>query len=108
MVICECGGELEIIRENEKVIKVICTKCGKVFNRRWYDKKLFEFRKKDVWVMPMLSDIWRVFRREGVKFTIKKAPFKGYWFHWWTPIWHFRKGPYITIGLWKFRLYRGY
>ena len=32
----------------------------------------------------------------------------GFWTIWWTPIWHKGRGPYISIGLWFFAIYRGY
>lgn len=31
-----------------------------------------------------------------------------FWFHWWTPVWHEGRGPYISIGLGLFGVYRGY
>ena len=33
---------------------------------------------------------------------------RGFWAHWWTPIWHKGRGPYITIGLGLIAIYRGY
>lgn len=32
----------------------------------------------------------------------------GFWAHWWTPIWHKGRGPYISIGLGVLAIYRGY
>lgn len=32
----------------------------------------------------------------------------GFWAHWWTPIWHEGRGPYISIGLGICGIYRGY
>jgi len=32
----------------------------------------------------------------------------GLWWHWWTPSWHHGRGPYISIGLGLFAIYRGY
>lgn len=33
---------------------------------------------------------------------------RGFWCHLWTPIWHKGRGPYVTIGLGLFAIYRGY
>lgn len=33
---------------------------------------------------------------------------RGFWIHLWTPIWHNGRGPYVSIGLWFFAVYRGY
>ena len=33
---------------------------------------------------------------------------RGWWAHWWTPIWHEGRGPYISIGLGIVAIYRGY
>lgn len=30
------------------------------------------------------------------------------WAIWWTPIWHEGRGPYISVGLLFFAVYRGY
>lgn len=32
----------------------------------------------------------------------------GFWLDIWTPIWHEGRGPYVTIGLGLFAVYRGY
>lgn len=32
----------------------------------------------------------------------------GWWFHFWTPSYHEGRGPYVSIGLGFFALYRGY
>ena len=32
----------------------------------------------------------------------------GFWAHWWTPTWHDGRGPYVSIGLGFFAVYRGY
>ena len=31
-----------------------------------------------------------------------------FWIHLWTPIWHEKRGPYISIGLGFFAIYRGF
>ncbi len=31
-----------------------------------------------------------------------------FWTIWWTPVWHEGRGPYISIGLGLFAIYRGY
>lgn len=108
MVLCECGGKLEIIEENGKKSNILCHECGKEFKRKFYDNRLFEVQKGNIWIAPLIADLWRMFKRKGIKRAIKFAPKKDYWFHWWTPTWHFGKGPYITIGFWKIRIYRGY
>ena len=33
---------------------------------------------------------------------------RGWWCHLWTPTWHRGRGPYISIGLGVFTIYRGY
>ena len=33
---------------------------------------------------------------------------KSFWWNWWTPTWHKGRGPYISIGLGLFAIYRGY
>jgi len=37
-----------------------------------------------------------------------RVGWRGFWGHWWTPIWHKGRGPYITIGLGLIQIYRGY
>jgi hypothetical protein len=109
MVSCECGGELTIIEENGRKVSVSCLECGLEFKRRFWDRPLLEIRRGNrVWLNPLLSDLWRMFKQKGVNFAVRFAPDSDYWFHWWTPTWHFGKGPYITIGFWRFRIYRGY
>jgi len=34
--------------------------------------------------------------------------FFGFWAHWWTPVWHKGRGPYVSIGLGLIRIARGY
>ena len=108
MVLCECGGKLEIKKENEKITQISCSKCEREFKRRFFDNHLFDIQKGNIWVRPLLADIWRIFKKTGVKRAVKIAPKSDWWFHWWTPTWHFTKGPYITIGFWRIRIYRGY
>lgn len=43
----------------------------------------------------------------SAKWEIKFMP-KRFWFHFWTPVWHERRGPYLTCGLWIVAIYRGY
>jgi hypothetical protein len=31
-----------------------------------------------------------------------------WWLHYWTPAWHKGRGPYVSIGLGFFAIYRGY
>ena len=31
-----------------------------------------------------------------------------FWAHWWTPVWHEGRGPYVSIGLGVVAIYRGY
>jgi len=33
---------------------------------------------------------------------------KRWWLHYWTPAWHKGRGPYLSIGLGWFAIYRGY
>lgn len=35
-------------------------------------------------------------------------PCRGFWAHWWTPVWHEGRGPYVSIGAGLFAVYRGY
>jgi hypothetical protein len=112
MVVCECGEELNITIVNSKMKRVSCSKCGLDYKRRFYDKQLFEIRapmgNTNFNIKPLFSDIWRIFKRKNVNFAVRFASDSGYWFEWWTPTWHFGKGPYITIAFWRFRIYRGY
>lgn len=32
----------------------------------------------------------------------------GFWLHYWTPVWHQGRGPYLTVGLGIVAVYRGY
>ena len=32
----------------------------------------------------------------------------GWWCYLWTPIWHEKRGPYVSIGLGYIAIYRGY
>lgn len=50
---------------------------------------------------------------KGLQIRIRGASYalrftRGFWFHWWTPVWHEGRGPYITIGCGLFAFYRGY
>jgi len=63
--------------------------------------------------MRKLGSVWR-----GL--TVMKRPFakpkpgwairfcKGFWAHWWTPVWHNGRGPYLSVGLGLIAIYRGY
>jgi hypothetical protein len=42
-----------------------------------------------------------------VNYAIRLKP-TGFWWHWWTPIWHEGRGPYISIGCGLVTLHRGY
>lgn len=35
-------------------------------------------------------------------------PTSRWWLHLWTPVWHARRGPYVSIGLGCVAVYRGY
>lgn len=35
-------------------------------------------------------------------------PERGWWAHWWTPVWHRGRGPYLSLCLGFFAIYRGY
>jgi hypothetical protein len=112
MVICECKGELEIKEDNGRMMEISCSKCGLEYKRRWFDRKLLDIDAPgghtNINITLGLSDLWRVFKRKGVNFAVRFAPKSDWWFQMWTPTWHFGKGPYITVGFWKFRIYRGY
>ena len=108
MVLCECGAELEIIDYEDHIESVSCPKCGLEYKRSFIDTVLLEIRREHfVWKL-FLCDFWRVFKRKDVNFAFEFTPKSGWWFEWWTPTWHFGKGPYITIGFWRLRFYRGY
>jgi len=61
--------------------------------------------------MRDIGSVWR-----GLKLMARSELFRGwatrwiwgFWAHWWTPIWHERRGPYISIGCGLFAIYRGY
>ena len=108
MVVCECGGKLEITTKKGKMVHISCLECGQTYERKWYDLHLFDINTSNVALRPLLADIWRVFKRNGVNFKTELSKDSDWWFHWWTPTWHFGKGPYVTIGFWKLRIYRGY
>ena len=44
----------------------------------------------------------------GIKYSVKLTSDLKFWIHLWTPKWHMGRGPYISIGLWVIRFYRGY
>ena len=51
---------------------------------------------------------WRHLRR-GVNYAITRFSLSsGYWLHIWTPVWHEGRGPYVSVGLGRVALYRGY
>ena len=50
---------------------------------------------------------WRRGRRY-VNYAIRRLDQPGYWFHAWTPPWHEGRGPYLSIGLGRVAVYRGY
>lgn len=61
------------------------------------------------WLSLHLRDFILVFRWWGVNFRMSwDSKRMGAWFHWWTPVWHKGRGPYITMGLGPLRLMRGY
>ncbi len=47
---------------------------------------------------------------EPVNFGVDRTPpgASRWWFIAWTPIWHRGRGPYLSIGLGLFVIYRGY
>jgi len=75
-------------------------------------KGLIDFRRGDFWISFHLLDLINVWKRTGVNWKVKLAPKNQrggqYWFHWWTPVWHEERGPYITMGIHRLRFYRGY
>jgi hypothetical protein len=50
---------------------------------------------------------WRP-RRQPVRYALRRQPMGGLWLHCWTPTWHDGRGPYVSIGLGPWALYRGY
>lgn len=51
---------------------------------------------------------WRyLFKNIKYGFKIFKEPHR-FWFILFTPTWHNKRGPYISIGFWKYGFYRGY
>jgi len=67
---------------------------------------------RDVWINIHILDLINVWKIAGVNWKVKFAPKNQqghrYWFHWWTPVWHEERGPYITMGVGRLRFYRGY
>jgi hypothetical protein len=50
-------------------------------------------------------------KHKKVNYSIRKLTNphgKGIWLCLWTPTYHNGRGPYISIGLWFFAIYRGY
>jgi len=108
MVSCECGGKLKISEVNGKMMHIWCPECDRTYKRKWFDLHLFEINRENISIHPLLGDLWRVFKRNGVNFKAEVSKDSDWWCQWWTPTWHFGKGPYVTIGFWKLRIYRGY
>jgi len=48
--------------------------------------------------VPLAKPSWRVSRLR---------PW-GFWFEFWTPMWHDGRGPYLSLGLGPIAVYRGY
>jgi len=42
-----------------------------------------------------------------VSYAVKSIE-RGFWFHFWTPMWHDARGPYVSIGCGRLAFYRGY
>jgi len=45
---------------------------------------------------------------EPAKWHISKLARKKFWLDIWTPSWHQGRGPYLSVGLYFFAIYRGY
>ncbi len=45
--------------------------------------------------------------RNTATWRIKLMP-RGFWIHAWTPTWHEGRGPFLSIGIYLFAVYRGY
>jgi hypothetical protein len=52
--------------------------------------------------LKAMTNRWDIFKYWAVK------PRRGFWLHYWTPIWHKGRGPYLTWGLGIIAIYRGY
>jgi hypothetical protein len=59
-------------------------------------------------LMPLsgFAGIVTQYRNEGVKWSVARK--RGWHFHFWTPAWHQGRGPYLSLGLGWFAVYRGY
>lgn len=62
-----------------------------------------------------IGSVWRgirAMRRDAAGASWSVRWFRGagprWWAHWWTPVWHDGRGPYVSIGLGLFAVYRGY
>jgi hypothetical protein len=66
------------------------------------------FRGIQVMKFSWLFKGWAVKRLKITKKERKEYYVLPIWFHFWTPIWHERRGPYISIGLYFFAIYKGY
>jgi hypothetical protein len=56
-----------------------------------------------------IKAIKRPYKEPKPKWAIKMQPFAlGFWAHYWAPIWHQGRGPYVSIGLGIVAVYRGY
>ncbi len=56
-------------------------------------------------------DLRNIWKRQGVNYLLDLKATKGMhilFFHYWTPVWHDNRGPYISIQIWKLRFQRGY
>jgi hypothetical protein len=42
----------------------------------------------------------------AIKFVKVGSPL--FWIHFWTPIWHRGRGPYLSMGIGPLAIYRGY
>lgn len=66
--------------------------------------------------MRDICSVWRGIRaikrpycEPRPRWSIAARPFAfGFWAHWWTPVWHQGRGPYVSIGLGPIAICRGY
>jgi len=59
-------------------------------------------------VLRGIKAMRRPFPHRKPSWSVRFGWRQGLWAHWWTPIWHEGRGPYITIGLGLIAIYRGY
>ena len=59
-----------------------------------------------------LKSVWRgicaMTPGHQINWAVRQIPRWRLWLHFWTPIWHDGRGPYLSVGFGFFAIYRGY